>query len=77
MNKDRCKPFCYAPWMSLQYGSLLNGGGFSPCCESQWRAYNGSYDEYIKSDELNRFKAAMITHTTLRLLSLCVNNVLT
>ena len=71
MNKNRRKPFCYAPWMSLQYGSLLQGGGFSPCCESQWRAYNGSFDEYSKSDELNRFKAAMITHNTTFIESVC------
>ena len=55
----------------MQYGSLLQGGGFSPCCESQWDAYKGSYDEYINSDELNRFKAAMIEHDTKFIESVC------
>lgn len=61
MRKNR-KPFCYAPWISLQYGSLIQSGGFTPCCEARWTGVKGSYESYLNSTRLNDFKIAHMRH---------------
>lgn len=56
------KPFCIAPWVSLQYGSLLRNGGATPCCDWGTDAYKGKLADYFDSDWLNSVKQLMIDH---------------
>jgi sulfatase maturation enzyme AslB (radical SAM superfamily) len=60
--QDKNIPFCSAPWVSIQYGALLNSGGVTPCCEWQGNSFKGSLNEYSDSNYLNRIKTAMINH---------------
>ena len=52
----RDKPYCNAPWLALAYESTQ---GCKPCCEWKHTTFQGTYEEYIKSDYLKRFKEMM------------------
>ena len=49
----RDKPYCNAPWLGLAYEATQ---GCQPCCEWKQDTFWGTYEEYIKSDYLKRFK---------------------
>ena len=51
--------FCKAPWVSLQYGSLLMHGGVTPCCEWTGAAFKGSLNEYMSGEWLANVKNIM------------------
>lgn len=59
---DDIRPFCVAPWVSVQYGALLRGGGVTPCCEWGGDTFKGSIESYLNSELLEHAKHAMITH---------------
>lgn len=61
MSED-IRPFCVAPWVSIQYGALLHGGGVTPCCEWKGDPFKGSIESYFNSELLEHIKRAMITH---------------
>jgi organic radical activating enzyme len=56
------KPFCIAPWVSLQYGGLIEHGGATPCCDWDGLAYKGNLKDYFTSEWLTNIKQAMIVH---------------
>jgi organic radical activating enzyme len=60
MKKSR--PYCYAPWTTVQYSGVFNGGGISPCCEWQGEKYTGDIKDYQGSKYLKKIKKAMINH---------------
>ena len=64
IRRDMNKPFCYAPWTTIQYSGVYNGGGVSPCCEWRDEKYKGKIEEYQSSEYLNKIKLAMETHNT-------------
>ena len=57
----RDKPYCNAPWLGLAYESTQ---GCQPCCEWKQDTFWGTYEEYIKSDYLKRFKEFMYRDKT-------------
>lgn len=57
----KSKPFCYAPWTTLLYGSMYRAGA-QPCCEWNGEVYKGNVKEYDKSDYLKNIQTAMLTH---------------
>lgn len=56
------KPFCSAPWTTIQHGSVLQQGGTCPCCEWSGSVFKGGIKEYLKSDWLNDVKGTMLSH---------------
>jgi len=57
----RDKPYCNAPWLGLAYESTQ---GCQPCCEWKHDTFQGTYEEYIKSDYLKKFKSFMYRDET-------------
>jgi hypothetical protein len=57
----RDKPYCNAPWLGLAYEATQ---GCQPCCEWKNDTFWGTYEEYIKSDYLKRFKEMMYRDRT-------------
>jgi len=53
------KPFCSAPWTSIQHGSVLHQGGTCPCCEWNGKIYKGGIKQYLESDWLRSVKETM------------------
>lgn len=62
MSEKESKPFCYAPWTTVQFGGVYGGGGISPCCEWKGEKFSGSVKEYHSSNYLDKIKTAMLTH---------------
>jgi len=60
MKKSR--PYCYAPWTTVQYSGVFNGGGISPCCEWRGEKFTGKISEYQDSKYLKKIKKAMVKH---------------
>lgn len=56
------KPFCSAPWTTIQHGAVLQQGGTCPCCEWSGAVYKDGIKEYLTSDWLNSVKETMQTH---------------
>ena len=46
------RPYCYAPWTTVQYSGVFNGGGISPCCEWRGEKFTGKISEYPNSKYL-------------------------
>ena len=65
---DNVQPYCTAPWVSVQYGALIQEGrvtprpGVTPCCEWSGESFTGSIESYFKSKTLEHIKHAMMTH---------------
>jgi hypothetical protein len=59
---NKSKPFCYAPWTTIQYSGVYEGGGTSPCCEWRGGKYKGDVKDYEHSDYLNNIKEIMLNH---------------
>jgi hypothetical protein len=57
----RDKPYCNAPWLGLAYEATQ---GCQPCCEWKQDTFWGTYEEYIKSDYLKKFKSNMYRDKT-------------
>ena len=69
MNNNSLKqdklPFCWAPWVAIQYASIRYEGGIAPCCEWQtedvgW--FRGNLSEYKDSKWLADVKKQMLDH---------------
>jgi molybdenum cofactor biosynthesis enzyme MoaA len=58
--QDKNKPFCNAPWVSIQYGALLKTGGATPCCEWEGRTFKGPISSYYESQWLTDIKEKMM-----------------
>tara|TARA_R110000822_G_scaffold36832_4_gene103496 strand:+ start:11830 stop:12957 length:1128 start_codon:yes stop_codon:yes gene_type:complete len=57
----KSKPFCYAPWTTVQYQGTQ---GIKPCCEWKGPAFKGNVKDYHNSKYLSKIKTAMKTHDT-------------
>ena len=58
------KPFCWAPWVNLQHGNVLEGN--TPCCEWNGLKHKGSIQDYFISDHLLKIKKSMVKHKSVR-----------
>ena len=56
------KPFCSAPWTTIQHGSVLHQGGTCPCCEWNGTVYKNGIKQYLESDWLHSVKETMQSH---------------
>jgi sulfatase maturation enzyme AslB (radical SAM superfamily) len=57
------KPFCSAPWTTIQHGSVLQQGGTCPCCEwSSSPIFKGGIKKYLESEWLHSVKETMQSH---------------
>jgi sulfatase maturation enzyme AslB (radical SAM superfamily) len=56
------KPFCSAPWTTIQHGSVLQQGGTCPCCEWSGLIYKGGIKQYLESEWLHGVKETMQSH---------------
>lgn len=53
------KPFCSAPWTTIQHGAVLHQGGTCPCCEWSSEVYKGGIKQYLESEWLHSVKETM------------------
>jgi len=58
----KSNPFCYAPWTTIQYSGVYEGGGISPCCEWRGGKYKGLVKDYETSEYLNNLKKIMTNY---------------
>lgn len=58
----KSKPYCLAPWTSVQYSGVYEGGGISVCCEWRGKKFKGDICDYQSSDYLKDIKRAMVEH---------------
>jgi sulfatase maturation enzyme AslB (radical SAM superfamily) len=56
------KPFCSAPWTTIQHGSVLQQGGTCPCCEWSGEVYKSGIRQYLESEWLHSVKETMQSH---------------
>lgn len=56
------KPFCRAPWTTIQYSGTFGGGGVSPCCEWRGEKFTGAISDYESSEYLAKIRQAMLDH---------------
>lgn len=62
MTSTDKKPYCYAPWTTVQYSGTFGGGGISPCCEWKGEKFTDAVKDYHTSEYLNKIKSAMENH---------------
>lgn len=55
----KSKPFCYAPWTTLLYGSMYKAGA-QPCCEWSGETYKDNIENYQDSEFLQNIKKTML-----------------
>lgn len=70
MNKS--KPFCYAPWTTIQYSGVYEGGGTSPCCEWRGERFKGEVKDYKSSKYLDDIKKTMSDHDMSKISKTCL-----
>lgn len=58
---SKSKPFCYAPWTTMLYGSMYKAGA-QPCCEWNGDVFEGKIKDYQSSKYLKKIKHAMTKH---------------
>jgi len=68
----KSKPFCHAPWTTVQYSGTFNGGGISPCCEWRGEKFTGKISEYHNSKYLKKIKKAMSKNDMSEISKTCV-----
>lgn len=67
----KSRPFCYAPWTTIQYSGVYEGGGISPCCEWRGGKYKGLVKDYETSEYLNNLKEIMTKPNLIEISKTC------